>query len=186
MADEGALLLSAADGDAGAWRRLLELHGPFALNLARARLRRSPGIQPEDLVQEVWASLLADGASSLRRIDPALGLRSYLGAAVVNAARRHLKRSGRREVVEAGRRRASPEAPDEPLLRLESAEALETALSKLEPEDRLLLRWIYWDGRSYEEVARMSGIGLNSLGPTLSRVRARLEAALKRKKDARE
>ena len=73
---------------------------------------------------------------------------------------------------------AVPEAPDEPWLREEQAEVLGKALERLEAPERLLLRLIYWDGVSYEQAARVTGIPANSIGSMLSRARSRLRALL--------
>ena len=45
-------------------------------------------------------------------------------------------------------------------------------------DDRLILRWHYWDGLSYAEVSRLSGLRENSEGPALSRARGRLKEIL--------
>ena len=188
MSDEGDLLKRAAEGDSEAWRAVLERHGPFALGLARDRLRRAgaAGAHPEDLVQEVWVALLVGGGRALRRIDPALGLRSYLAASVLHAVHRHLRGASRRRTREEGHRiPPSPELPDEPLLRSERSGEVEAALVALEPRDRLFLRWIYWDGLSYATVARMSGVQEGSVGPLLARSREQLREALERKKGVR-
>ena len=189
MPDERSLLDRAADGDAEAWREVLELHGPFALGLARDSLRRSGarGVQGEDLVQEIWIALLANGGRNLRGIDPAVGLRGYLAASVIHAVRHNLKSSSARRRREETHPPASPtEAPDEPLLRTEREEAVEAALADLDPEDSLLLRWIYWDRKPYARISRLAGIPENNIGPTLGRARERLRRALERKKDVRE
>lgn len=189
MSDERVLLVRAAAGDAAAWREILEIHGPFALGLARDRLRRAGtgGIQAEDLVQEIWISLLANGGRNLRGIDPDGGLRPYLAASVIHAVRRHLSAAaGRRRREEARPQPPAPEAPDEPLLRTERSEAIEAALAELDPGDRLLLRWVYWDRKPYARISRLAGMPEANIGPTLGRARERLHLALKRKLDVRE
>ena len=183
------MLRRASEGDAGAWQALLDRHGPYALDLAQALLRRAgaSGIQPEDLLQEVWTALLSDGGRGLKALDAQRGLRPYLTVMVMNAVRKHLRESGRRRAREQAHPALPPVgAPDEPLLQAESAEAMEAALSRLAPEEVLLLRWIYWDGLSYEQAARLAAIPPNSLGPLLSRLRERLGAILKSEKDARD
>ena len=159
--------------DEHAWRAFLDLHSPFVLALARDRLRRAgaDGIQAEDLAQEVWTGLLAGGWETLG--DP----RSYLAVAVLNAFRKHLRENRRRRAREQAR--PIPEAPS---WRPEEAEE---ALRLLPPEDRLLLRWIYWDALSYADVARLSGMKENSVGPALSHAREKLKAVLEKEKAAR-
>ena len=165
-----------------AWRENLEHHGPYALGLARQALRQGgmDGSLAEDVVQEVWAALLADGGRRLRAIDPARGSRPYLSAAVLNAARTRLREGGRRAARERDHaaRPASPDAPEEPLIRAETAEGLERALALLDPEERLLLRWIYWDSATYAEAAALMGVEASSVGPLLTRARERLRLAL--------
>ena len=183
MSDEGELLQRAAEGDGEAWREILRLHVPYTLGLVRGRLRRtgSHGIDAEDLLQEVWAALLANGGRNLAGIDPALGLRPYLAASVLRAARRHLSSSSSRRAREEARPRApSSEAPDEPLLRTERAGEVETALASLQPRDRLLLRCIYFDGLSFATAARMAGVKESGLGSLLLRARERFREAFER------
>ena len=182
MPDDRELLERARYGDAEAWKALLDLHGPFALGLAESALRRTgaEGILPEDLVQEAWTGLLSGGWAHIE------DLRSYLAATLLNAARRHRRSSARRRTREmAAPQRPEGEPADALLLRAERAEEMEEALSSLEPGDGLLLRWAYWDGLSYGEIARLAGLGENSVGPALSRSRDRFREALDRKKAAR-
>lgn len=161
------------------WHDLLQSHGHAMLGLARSLLRhaRLDGIQPEDLVQEVWTALLSDGGRALGAID-ARGPGPYLSVCVANAVRKHRR----------GRRRQPERLPgfEDPLLRMERAETVERAMSALEPEEALILRWIYWEGLSYARAARLAGIRENSVGPLLSRAREHLRRALESGKPARE
>ena len=163
--------------DAETWRQLLESHDAFATGLARERLRRAGfgEAEAEDVVQEVWARLLAKGP-----IPGVRDFRSYLATAVLNAAREWLRTGARR----AGRETAyagpapSPETPDDPLLGAERSEGLHRAMARLDAADRLLLQWAYWDGLPYAKLSRLLGISEDSVGPRLSRVRGELKRHL--------
>jgi RNA polymerase sigma-70 factor (ECF subfamily) len=166
------LLARVSRGDREAWDRFVSLHQAFALGLARARLRRAGfgHAEADEVVQEVWLTLLKDGR--MGRINPAQGFRPYLARAVLNAARDWLRADARRGAREVSRPpRPSPEAPDEPLLRREEGSRLESALAVLLPRDRLLLRLIYWEGLGYAAAARILGISPNGVGPLLTRLR---------------
>lgn len=182
MEDEASLLVRAARGDREAFERIAASHGAFARDLAAARLRRD-GLGPleaEEVVQEVWLALWQKG---LAAVDPARGLRPYLAAAVLNTARNRLRAARRRESHEATRAHSRlppcPEAPDEPLLRQERDGRIEAALETLTPDEQLALKWVYWQGLSYTAVARLLDIRPDSVGPLLSRARARLYRALR-------
>ncbi len=179
MGDEAKLLGRASRGDREAWESFLAAHGGFALGLALQRLSRAGfgHAEAEEVVQEAWIGLLRAGGPG--RIDPGRDPRAYLVAAVLNAARAWLRARGRRQARESlAPMPPSPEAPEEPLLRAESREKLELALARLEPGDQLLLRWVYWEGLSYAQVARLRGVEANSVGSLLGRVRSRLREAL--------
>lgn len=188
MPDEGELLDRACDGDSAAWAGILELHAPHVLGIARDRLKRS-GADPslaEDIVQEVWVALLAGGGRNLRGIDPALGMRGYLSASAIRAVHRHLKSSSSRRVREEGHALPpAPGVPEEPLLRAEKIQEVETALASLEPEERVILRWTYWEGLSYAQAGRLAGLKESSVGPALTRAREKFKEALERNKTAR-
>ena len=161
------------------WQSILDAHGPAMLGLARSLLRhsRSDGIQPEDLVQEVWTALLSDGGRVLKTLD-ARGPGPYLSVCVANAVRKHRR----------GLRRPPARLPIvvDPLHRMEQAEALERAMATLDPGEALVLRWIYWEGLSYAQAARLAGIRENSVGPLLSRARESLRRRLESERPARQ
>jgi RNA polymerase sigma-70 factor (ECF subfamily) len=160
--------------DPQVWARFLDRHAAFALGLARERMARAGfGMaEAEEAVQEVWVGLLTRGL-------PEGDGRPYLAAAVLNAVRMWLRRDVRRAAREAAQpSRASPEAPEESLIRAEEGGRLEQALGALGTEDRILIRWAYWDALPYAAIAELLGIQENSVGPRLSRALARLRESL--------
>lgn len=153
---------------------LLSRHEAFALRLARERLRGSGApFEAEDIVQEVWAALLEEGA---KRLDPA-GFRPYLAAAVLNTARLRLRAWGRAAVRD--RDHARLRSREDPLFLKETSEEVSAAMARLPWRQQLLLRWIYWDGMSYAQAASLARIPENSVGPALSAAREELKKALR-------
>ena len=181
MEGDQRLLEDCLAGRAGAWERLLSAHGAFALGLAGERLRRAGyGVaEAEEVVQEVWVAFLEHGGRRLLGVDASRGFRPYLAAAVLNAARAWLRGRERRRMREAALSPSlSPDVPEEPLLKAESQDRLTRAFSGMAPDDQLLLRWVYWEGLSYAQVARLRGLQENSIGSLLTRARKRLKEAL--------
>lgn len=104
MNDDRALVDAALAGDAAATRRLVRAVLPViqariarVLSRRRARSNRDVRQEVEDLAQEVFAALFADGGRVLRAWDPArgLGLPSFCGLVAEREAASIL-RSGRR------------------------------------------------------------------------------------------
>jgi RNA polymerase sigma-70 factor (ECF subfamily) len=172
---DAGILGAAAEGDRRAWDSLLERHGGFVLRLARERLRRAGFGQgeAEEVAQEVWTALL--GNVSRIRLQGE-DLRPYLAAAVLNAARMWLRSGARRAAREVFRPvlPPPPEAPEDALLGAERRQEVEEAIARLDEEDQLLLRWIYWGGLTYPQAAKLLGISVNAMGVRLMRARKKL------------
>ena len=55
-----------------------------------------------------------------------------------------------------------------------SAAELERLLEELEGEEAQVVRLYHLEGKSYDEISQQTGMPTNSIGPTLSRARAKL------------
>ena len=71
--------------------------------------------------------------------------------------------------------RAAPGEPDSVL-----EEKLDAALLAMEPEERQLIEWFYFDGLSHKEIAAQLGATPKAVSSRLERARARLRALLAR------
>lgn len=170
-----ALIARAIGGDDRALRQLAErllpvLRARARWFLARVRGGRVGADDGDDLVQETWLVLMADGARALRQYDPVRGasLEGYVGMIanreITNRARwfRSRKRGGDAvqtsldDVGELHSHAADPEA--EAVVR-STLEALSAHLEReLPARGQLVLRCIYTDGRSPDEAAQMIGV----------------------------
>lgn len=162
-------------GDPAAWERLVRDHVPI-LHAAVARVVGAR--DAEDVLQRVFLKLWEDGR---RRLATFRG-RSRLSTWLVAVARREALDRSR---VDAGRAVAPPEArnghaPPVDLMASarEGREAVLSAIERLPPRDRLLVRLVYVDARSYADVARLLSVPENSISPWLQRARVRLAATL--------
>lgn len=162
-------------GDARAWEELVETFTPWVRGVVRKQLaRRGPAPQEhdlDDLVSATFQQLLAREKATLRAFGPPYQLRPWLA---VIAAR----------VCSHAVRDADPPAqpldqsPPPAVLDLppdESAQLLERLLSRLSHEDRALLELFYVQQRSYEEIALLLGIPVNSIGKRKFRIMKKLE-----------
>jgi RNA polymerase sigma-70 factor (ECF subfamily) len=68
---------------------------------------------------------------------------------------------------------AGPSAVD----RISDRDLVERLLEELDGGEAEVVRLFHLDGKSYDEISRETGIPENSIGPTLSRARARMQRA---------
>ena len=139
---------------------------------------RSVAIAPqdiEDLASEVFLAILANDYGVLRRFRGQSSLATYL--TVVSrrvVVRELLKRrivpipadtSEMQDLADDG---ASPEE------RFSNREEALRLLDELHGEEAEIVKLYHLEGKSYDEISRQTGVPVNSIGPTLSRARAKL------------
>jgi RNA polymerase sigma factor (sigma-70 family) len=170
------LLTRAASGDQAAWNALIDEFGGLVWAITRAH--RLNAADAADVFQTTWMRLV----ENLDRIqDPA-----RLGGWLATTARRESLRVIRRAARLIPRPDDLPDLPsDTPhpaqrLIRNQNAVALQTALERLGPRDRVLLRMLAAEPTpSYAEISAALGIAIGSIGPMRARAfnRLRREAA---------
>ena len=159
------------DGNAAAWRKLVEQLSPLVMAVAR---RNGLGqTEAEDCVQYTWLSLYR------QRED--LKQPAALPGWLIRVASRRAKRMLQSDDLER-RRRWECRRPEEPVTPdMEQAAIVRLAVEELAPRCRDLLKALFFeeDEVSYPKIAHRLGIPLNSLGPTRSRCLAKLKKILK-------
>ncbi|HEX6060085.1 MAG TPA: RNA polymerase sigma factor [Gemmatimonadaceae bacterium] len=165
------------DGDAHAYRLLLERHYPKALRFGIRMLGNRA--DAEEAVQDAFTRAYR----SLGRYEPRQRFDSWLMTILVNRCRTAGARRDRRErtfvsydVIEDFV--ALDDGPSEPRIELQRALAL------LSDEEREALLLKYLDDRTYEDMAALTGSGVSALKMRVKRARERLQALLGRGYDA--
>ncbi|MEU8268951.1 sigma-70 family RNA polymerase sigma factor [Sphaerisporangium sp. NPDC049002] len=181
----GSIFLSAADGDAAAWKALVEGLAPLVWSVVRAHgLSDADG---HEVFQTTWLRL----AQHLRRIREPEKVGSWLASTarheclkVIQASRR-VSPVGDPEVFD---RAADQWTPEEALIRSEEADAradqvrqLWQAFEQLSEACRRLLRVLMASPRPhYHEVSAALGIPVGGIGPTRQRCLRRLRTLMER------
>lgn len=182
-----ALVRQALDSSGAARQRLIERLDP----VIRARVRASVGNNGvdvhglEDLAQQIWVRLFDHNARRLAAFDPALG-RSLEGFVGMIA---------QQEIVELLRRKRLEQAPldavPEPagldqerrLLSRDFGRRLRAHLDQELPDrGRLVLRFLYDDGRSELEIATIMGVSPQVVANWKHKIRV-LARAFRKKHD---
>lgn len=184
-ADVGALVQSAVDGDAAAWKSLVEGLSPLVWSVVRAhRLSDADG---HEVYQTVWFRF----AQHLGRIREPEKAGSWLASTARNECLKTLRGLSRLTVTDDPQlldRVSEDGSPEQSLLDSEEAAAQSERIRRLWQEFeelgercRQLLRVLMSSPPpSYQEVSAALGVAVGSIGPLrqrcLRRLRARLDA----------
>ena len=179
-----SLIEGTLGGDRRATRTLLQHIAPVIQRRARAMLRRGfSAIQIEDLVQEVWSTLLADDGRLLRAYDGERPLRAYVGVIARRAAKDVVRNASAQK---RGGGLIHDELPADERLKgcgvtpgdaVEARDLLAGLVAHLDDElqgrGQLVMRCLYTDGRSVEETAELLGVTRNAVAIWQTKIRKR-------------
>lgn len=147
---------------------------------ARTRSLRLTPEDEEDLAAEFFTALIRDDFSVLRRFRGESSLTTYLTV----VARRVIVRELLKDQARLRRCRVIGEALEnaeansrQPESRLEDREEVQALLRVLKGAEAEVIRMYHLEGKSYREISAKIGVPENTIGPTLSRARARLRRA---------
>lgn len=133
--------------DEPAFGALLKRHGPFARGYAK-RLGCSE-TDAEDLVQRSFAKLAGEKGDKPAKV----GMRAWLGRELLQEARMDARSGERRRI----RERAAARVPDTTVDPIEMRDAVDSALSVLDPEARQAVELRYLHDLEYGEIAFILG-----------------------------
>jgi RNA polymerase sigma-70 factor (ECF subfamily) len=187
-AEEDEIVRRSLAGDPDAFESLVRRHSQRVFSIIGSFFRRRDMV--EDIAQEVFAkAFFSLGTFTLGR-----SFEAWVARIAVNACYDHLRAQRRR--IEQQMPRESETADDEWLeiqmleaararhlgeeRQRDAAEIADRLLSKLDPEDRLVVVLMDRDGYSVREVSDMTGWGFSKVKVRAFRARRTLRAAMKR------
>jgi RNA polymerase sigma-70 factor (ECF subfamily) len=162
---EEELVRACAAGDPQAWRRLVDLYSGWVLRVARSALHGASDADVEDAAADVFRQLVERDRALLRSLRPPYHLRAWL-ALVTRRACGKL------------RRRKGPSVEPRDLPAPAPAGSFGDLLTQLPPADRLLLELFFVHDCSYEEIASILGISVESVGKQKTRALEKLRNSL--------
>jgi RNA polymerase sigma-70 factor (ECF subfamily) len=173
-AEDAALVAAAAEGDAVAFRALVDRHLSGVLAVARRMLRDDA--EAEDVAQEalirLWRS--ADGLE----VGPH-GMRPWLRRVVSNLCVDRMRSGRRLSVVEEVPERAEPASQLAQLEAQDAGQRVDMALKELPDRQRMAITLFHYEGLSQIEVGRIMGISDEAVESLLARARRSLREALR-------
>jgi RNA polymerase sigma-70 factor (ECF subfamily) len=146
---------------------------------AQSRSIRLSEQDREDLVSEVFLAIVHDDFAVLRRFRGESSLATYL---TVIARRLVIRELLQRKSPASLNDMPEPAATNgghnnSPEERISSREEVERLLQKLNGSEADVVRLYHLEGKSYQEISSRVGMPENSIGPTLSRARAKMREA---------
>lgn len=174
-----ALMNAAIDGDAGAYRRLLENITPVIRATAVRACRRfsAPISEVEDAVQETLIAIHLK-RHTWRRGDP---LGPWINAIVRNKLIDALRRRTRRAEIDIDA--LVQEIPSEAAEDPSACRDVERVLETLSERDRKIVRTVSIEGYSMREVGDALGMNEGAVRVALHRALKRLGASIRKEAD---
>ncbi|MBS0266835.1 MAG: sigma-70 family RNA polymerase sigma factor [Planctomycetes bacterium] len=179
------LLNRCIAGEPGGWKdlvdRFLRLFVHVVHHTAHARSVRLTPEDVDDFCAEVFVTLLDHDYAVLRNFRGECSLSTYL---TVIARRVIVREMARRRAAEAmGHVLAHPSPPlpgdtdPRDIQRVDDTDEVQKMLAGLPDVEAKIVRQYHLEGRSYREISAGLGVPENSIGPALSRARAKLRGS---------
>ena len=157
-------------GTAGSFDRLFDRYRDPVWRFFRRRVS-DPG-RAEELAQDVFAALF----QAAPRYEPRAPFRSYLFGIAYNILMAHRRKDPRRVSDPLDSERMADAMADDPDVGL----WIRQALSRLDPQDREVLMLREYEQLSYQEIADLHAMPINTVRSRLFRARLALKEALLR------
>lgn len=176
------LLKRCLNREPGAWKDFVDrFMGLFVHVINHSAHARSVQLTTEDiddLCAEVFVRILNKDFAILRNFRGKSSLATYLTVVsrriVVReiAQRRQAEALGHVSLHQASLGKANSHAPE--IDRIENREVVNQMLENLSEKERMVVKRYHLDGKSYQEISADLGVPENTIGPTLSRARAKI------------
>ncbi|WP_146403823.1 sigma-70 family RNA polymerase sigma factor [Planctomycetes bacterium CA13] len=171
------LLQRCLDRAPRAWQNFVDRFLGLAVHVAN-HTAESRGITldestRDDLVSEVFLAIIADDLGVLRRFRRNCSLATYLTVISRRVIARRLTASQKTPQPTAQVESASPSGNGHHS-RIENSEEVQQLMLRLDPQEANVVRMYHLEGKTYQEISQVVGMSENSIGPVLSRARAKM------------
>jgi RNA polymerase sigma factor (sigma-70 family) len=169
----GTLVQASAKGDEAAWNALVRRYAPLVLAVIRSYQLAAADVQ--DVSQTVWLRLV-EHLADLRAPE---ALPGWLVTTTQRECGRYQRRAQKTLPIDPHSdgimKQGITVDPDLDILRAELRQALRDGLAELSAQQQRLLRLRAADPpKSYQEISKMTGMPVGSIGPSLRRSLDRL------------
>jgi RNA polymerase sigma-70 factor (ECF subfamily) len=178
------LAAACGTGDEAAWTAFTDRFSRLFAHVAKRTAAQwqvdLDSSDRDDIVAETLLACLRNDAAVLRAFAGRSTLATYLAVIARRIAARMLaNRVATRRLATAD----TVDLPADPLVtspvsdRVADRDEVERLLMRLDEAEARLVRLHHLEGRSYGEISRLTGMPLGSIGPALSRAKAKMRGA---------
>jgi len=191
------LIQACIDREAGSWETFLERYSALVYHVIWKALRNDTphkgarGVEVEDICSDVFAQVIANDFKLLRTFEWRCKFSTWLGIITYRTARQAIHRNRHfafsledhnggegntlllRDIIPDGRM-----LPPESLQLDEARRMVHEALASLPTRDQLVLKFFYFEGKKYAEIAKILGISGSLVGTAIFRAKLRLAQKL--------
>ncbi len=177
------LLDQCLDRDARSWEHFVDRFLGLVIHVinhaSQERSRQIANEDREDLVSEVFLTLIRDDFLALRRFRGESSLATYLTVISRRVVVRQLSQHKPPATLQSVRDALLTEPTDGSASeqRIDDREELQRLLRQLNGAEAEVVRMYHLEGKSYREISVQVGMPENSIGPTLSRARSKMREA---------
>lgn len=141
----------------------------------------------EDLAEEVFVAIISNDFAVLRHFRGESSLATYLTVVARRVVVREMlkRRSASNLSSLANHEQHTVDKRQTSEERISNREEVERLLETLEASEAEVVRLYHLEGKSYREISAEVGISENSIGPTLSRARAKMRQSVSRDEQPR-
>jgi RNA polymerase sigma-70 factor (ECF subfamily) len=125
----------------------------------------------EDLAAEVFLTLLENDFHVLRRFRGESSLSTYLTVISRRVVVREILKRKSAAPLDAASAAADGQSAE---ARIQDRDEVERLIQSLDDDEAQVVRMYHLEGKSYREISSHVGLAENSIGPTLSRARAKM------------
>jgi RNA polymerase sigma-70 factor (ECF subfamily) len=142
---------------------------------ARCRSIMLTSADREDLTADVLLTIIRDDFAVLRRFRGKSSLATYLTVVSRRVIVRKLVETRTATPLGTAAEVAANDAASEQ--RMTDREEVEQLMEQLDDSEAAVVRMYHLEGKTYQEISRTTGMPTNSVGPMLTRARAKLRNA---------
>jgi RNA polymerase sigma-70 factor (ECF subfamily) len=172
-----SLLDRCLNGKPGAWKEFVDRFMGLVVHVinhaAQCRSINLSAAEREDYAAEVFLAIVDNDLAVLRHFRGKSALATYLTVVARRVVVR--KMADARAAMPLGEMVAHAAADDlDHEQRISDRDEVERLLGELHGSEATVVRMYHLEGKSYQEISHTVGMPINSVGPTLTRARARL------------
>jgi RNA polymerase sigma-70 factor (ECF subfamily) len=141
---------------------------------AQCRSLRLAAEDREDLVAQVFLTIIRDDLAVLRHFRGESSLATYLTVIARRVVVAEMLKQKFPSRLDNNGGRPEKAFSGDPIERWENREQVERMMAELDSSEAKIVRMYHLEGKSYQEISSAVGMPENSVGPTLSRARQKM------------